>query len=119
MQHEKKEAQGLHPLGLKTVMKIEDIKQADNLGNQNSQDEDEPFDWANDPAVILHDQAAVAAYFNPFGELAVKQRDTFGEEVTIFVTPENVERFLKGLSERAGPLPTTKRLRVIDGGSTT
>jgi hypothetical protein len=101
------------------MMKMVDIKQADNLGNQNSQDEDEPFDWANDPAVILHDQAAVAAYFNPFGELVVKQRDTLGEEATIFVTPENVERFLEGLEERAAPKPAPKKLRVVDGGSTT
>jgi hypothetical protein len=97
------------------MMKMEDVKQANELGNSNSQDE--PFDWLNDPAVILHDQAAIAAYFNPCNELVIKQRDTLGEEATIFVTPENVERFLKGLSERAGPLTTTKKLRVVDGGS--
>jgi hypothetical protein len=101
------------------MMKEEALKQADELGNSNSQDEDEPFDWANDPAVILHDQAAVAAYFNPYNELVIKQRDTLGEEATIFVTPENVERFLEGLGERAAPKPAPKKLRVIDGGSTT
>jgi hypothetical protein len=97
---------------------MEDLKQADELGNSNSQ-EDENFDWLTDPAVILHDQAAVAAYFNKFDELVVKQRDTLGCEATIYIAPENVERFLRGLGERAGPLPTTKQLRVVDGESAT
>jgi hypothetical protein len=98
-------------------MKMEDVKQADELGNSNSQDE--PFDWLNDPAVILHDQAAIAAYFNRCNELVIKQRDTLGEEATIFITPENVERFLDGLGERAAPKPAPKKLRVVDGGSAT
>jgi hypothetical protein len=48
---------------------MENVSHADELGNSNS--EDEPFDWERDPAVILHDQAAVAAYFNPINELVI------------------------------------------------
>jgi hypothetical protein len=81
--------------------------------------EQERFDWDHDPAVILHDQAAVAAYLNPIDELVVKQRDTLGQEATIFIAPENVELFLQGLSKRAAPLPIAKKLCVVDGGSTT
>ena len=74
------------------------------------------FDWERDPAVILHDQAAVAAYFNPVNELVVKQRDTLGYEATIFITPENVQRFLEGLDVRARPA-APKKLKVIDRGN--
>ena len=61
------------------------------------------LDWENDPSVILRDQAAVAAYFNPHDELVIKQRDTMGYPATIFITPENVSRFLDGLDVRARP----------------
>ena len=61
------------------------------------------IDWENDPAVILRDQAAVAAFFNKFGELVVKQRDSLGCEAVLFVAPENVVRFLDGLDVRARP----------------
>jgi hypothetical protein len=94
------------------MMKMEDVKQADKLGNSNS--EKESFDWENDPAVILHDQAAVAAYFNKFDELVVKQRDTLGcPEATLFIAPENVDRFLEGLCGRARP---RKKPRLVSGG---
>jgi hypothetical protein len=76
----------------------------------------EEFDWQTDPAVILHDQAAVAAYFNKFGELVVKQRDTLGYEAVVFVAPENVEKFVHGLRDRALPA-TPKKLRVVEGGA--
>ena len=59
------------------------------------------FDWLNDPCVILRDQAGVAAYFNRFGELVIKQRDTLGGEGLIFIAPENVSKFLAGLRDRA------------------
>jgi len=89
---------------------MEDVSHADELGNP----EDEPFDWERDPSVILHDQAAIAAYRNKFGELVVKQRDTLGApEATLFVAPENVEAFLDGLCARARPC---KKPRLVSGG---
>ena len=65
------------------------------------EDEDCKFDWLNDPSVILRDQAGVAAYFNRFGELVVKQRDTLGAPATIYIAPENIPQFLAGLRDRA------------------
>ena len=63
-------------------------------------DDDGKFDWENDPSVILHDQAAVAAAFSKSGELVVRQRDTLGcHEATLYIAPE-----------------TTKKLRVVEGG---
>src|SRR4051794_15603608 len=74
----------------------------------------ERFDWNNDPSIILHDQAATAAYFNERGELIVRQRDTLGAEGFLFIAPENVEQFLQGLNARATKQPTT-RLKVVSG----
>ena len=91
---------------------MEDVKLTDEIGNLNSQDEDD-FDWETNPAVILHDQAAVAAYHNKFGELVVRQRDSLGCESTLYVAPENVETFLEGLSDRAR---RRKKLRLVSGG---
>ena len=65
------------------------------------EDEDWKFDWLNDPSVILRDQAGVAAYFNRFGELVVKQRDTLGTPAAIYIAPENVAKFLAGIRDRA------------------
>jgi hypothetical protein len=92
---------------------MNDVKQADELGNINSEQKGERFDWEHDPAVILHDQAAVAAYFNPFNELIIKQGDTLGSEATMFIAPENVERFLEGLCDRARP---RKKPCIVSGG---
>jgi hypothetical protein len=59
------------------------------------------FDWLNDPSVIVRDQAGVCAYFNRFGELVIKQRDTLGESATLYIAPENVSKVLSGLRDRA------------------
>jgi hypothetical protein len=81
------------------------------------------FDWENDPSVIIRDQAAVAVSHSPSGELVVRQRDTLGAEAILYVAPENIERFLTGLSDRASiSAPVTSlvqpstRLTVIKGG---
>jgi hypothetical protein len=86
---------------------MDDVHQADESGN------DENFDWETNPAVILHDQAAVAACFNRFGELIVRQRDSLGCESTLYVALENVEKFPEGLSDRARP---RKKPRLVSGG---
>jgi hypothetical protein len=110
VKQEKVEAQRRQPLSPKE----EQCTDVDSEPNLEAQDPDD-FDWLRDPAVILHDQAAVAAYFNPINELVVKQRDTLGYEATIFIAPENVEKFLDGLTLRARPAPR-KKLRLVDGG---
>ena len=65
------------------------------------EDEEWKFDWLNDPSVILRDQAGVAAHYNRFGELVVKQRDTMGQSAAIYIAPENISKFLAGLRESA------------------
>jgi hypothetical protein len=85
--------------------------------------EEDNFDWDNDPAVIIRDQAAVAVIHSPSGELVIRQRDTLGAEAILYVAPENIPQFLKGLSDRASRLEPvtsvvqlTTRLTVIKGG---
>jgi hypothetical protein len=85
------------------------------------------FDWENDPAVILRDQAAVAAYYNSSGELVVRQRDSMGCEAVLYVAPGNIPQFLHGLTDRAehadrpepvtSVVPASTRLTVIKGGA--
>jgi hypothetical protein len=96
-----------------------DIPKIGNPEDSKPGESPQAFDWDRDPSVILHDQAAVAAYFNSFGELIIKQRDTLGEEANLFIAPENVEKFLKGLGDRASPsAPTTMAmLKVVKGGA--
>ena len=82
------------------------------------------FDWENDPSVIIRDQAAVAVTHSKSGELVVRQRDTMGAEADLFIAPQNIPQFLKGLSDRASiSAPVTSivqpstRLTVIKGGA--
>ena len=82
------------------------------------------FDWENDPSIIVRDQAAIAVQYSEAGELVVRQRDTLGAEAILYVAPENIPQFLKGLSDRASrPEPVTSivqpstRLTVIKGGA--
>jgi hypothetical protein len=73
------------------------------------------IDWNNDPALVLHDQAATAVFFNLAGELVIKQRDTLGADGVILIASENVEKFVEGFNARARPI-RPKKLRVVDGG---
>jgi hypothetical protein len=67
-----------------------------------TQEEDWDFDWNNSPSVILREQSATAAYYNPFGALVIRQRDPFGDaDPFLVVEPENVAQFLSGLRDRA------------------
>ena len=83
------------------------------------------FDWENDPRVIIRDQAAIAVDYSESGELVILQRDTLGAEAHLFVAPENIPQFLKGLSDRASDLGArhlhrarrVRELTVIKGGA--
>jgi hypothetical protein len=101
------------------LAKHTELASLDNATDESEQEQTEwvveEIDWNNDPAVILHDQAATAAYFNRAGELVIKQRDTLGTDGVIYVAPENVEKFVHGLRDRALPA-LKKKLRVVEGG---
>lgn len=63
----------------------------------------EDFDWANDPAVILHEQRATAVYHNKFGGMVIRQERTWDEESDPYVVigAENAVTFMEALAKRA------------------
>jgi hypothetical protein len=110
MKPEKEEAGGLAPVDLKSTTELA-------APPTPTSDSVQAFDWENDPAVILHDQAATAAILSTLGELIIRQRDTLGAEASVYVTEENVAKFLDGLRDRARPTAPTTMLRVVKGGA--
>jgi hypothetical protein len=65
----------------------------------------EDFDWNNpdEDSIILQEQRATAAYRNRHGELIIRQRATWNDDLDTFVyiSPENEVAFLEGLAKRA------------------
>ena len=61
------------------------------------------FDWANDDAVILHEQRATAVYHNKFGGLVIRQEKSWDEESDPYVVigAENAVTFMEALAKRA------------------
>jgi hypothetical protein len=61
------------------------------------------FDWANDPAVILHEQRATAVYQNKFGGIVIRQERAWDEESDPYVVicAENAVTFMEALAKRA------------------
>lgn len=71
-------------------------------GPPNNTDYDD-FDWANDPAVILHEQRATAVYHNKFGGIVIRQERAWDEESDPYVVicAENAVTFMEALAKRA------------------
>ena len=70
-----------------------------------------PINWQDDPRIILHDQAAIAAYFDSSGDLVIEQCDTLGAEGIIFVSPENLRQFAQAINRLAGAQTPAERMR--------
>ena len=58
-------------------------------------DDDDPFDGS----VVLPEQAAIAIYRNPRDELVIRQRRWPDDDVCIFISPGNEQRFLDALCD--------------------
>ena len=78
--------------------------------NANPESTQSPVNWQGDDRIILHDQAAVAAYFNKHDDLVVEQCDTLGNEGFIVIAPELVKLFAQAISRLAGDT-TAERAR--------
>lgn len=63
---------------------------------------DSNFDWSDNPAVILQEQPATAVYFNPDGQLVIRQRASWcnDEDFFIVISPENCNTLLDGIAAR-------------------
>jgi hypothetical protein len=66
-------------------------------------DDNEEFDWANDPSVILQEQRATAVYRNGYGGIVIRQEKYWNEETdpVVVITPENFVTFSEALAKRA------------------
>jgi hypothetical protein len=57
------------------------------------------FDWANDPAIVIKRQPAIAIYVNCRGELVIRQEAGIGfdEDECVFVRPDHVVKLIGAL----------------------
>jgi hypothetical protein len=67
-------------------------------------DDSDEFSWARDNAVIVREQRATAIYFNPEGELVIRQQATWDreEDAFIFISKPFQEAFLDRLCDVLG-----------------
>ena len=62
----------------------------------------EDFDWDDAEAVVLHEQPETAVYWNPNGDLVIRQRRWPDDDVFVVITESSVDRFLDKLTDICG-----------------
>lgn len=60
------------------------------------------FSWCDDESVVLPDQQAVAVYFNPAGELVIRQKQWPGDDQFIYIGPAFQNTFIDKLTDAMG-----------------
>ena len=87
---------------LEKIEKIERAEAARAVLAQAGEDDDE-FDWETDDSVVLKEQRATAVYHNRKGELIIRQRAAWNDDLDafVFVSPENIVEFLEGAAKKA------------------
>jgi hypothetical protein len=63
------------------------------------------FDWSDQESVVLTEQPETAVYWNPRGELVIRQRRWPDDDPCIFISPHNVAAFIDRLTDLCG-IPT-------------
>jgi hypothetical protein len=53
----------------------------------------EPFDWSDDPAIVLRRRDAVAAYINCDGDVCILQQQHIEDDISIVIPREDAEYF--------------------------
>jgi hypothetical protein len=72
-------------------------------------DDPNEFNWASDTdAVILPEQFLTACYFNPKGELVIRQRRWPDDDQFIFIAPESIDTFIDKVTDIVG-IPSVGR----------
>jgi hypothetical protein len=61
----------------------------------------EPFDWSNDPAVILQRREPVAAYLNADGQVCIIQQRWPDDDAVICIPREDAEYFASRIAALA------------------
>jgi hypothetical protein len=61
------------------------------------------FSWDDAEAVVLHEQPETAVYWNPNGDLVIRQRRHWpDDDVWVVITGDSVDRFLDKLTDICG-----------------
>jgi hypothetical protein len=62
----------------------------------------EDFDWSNTNSVVLEQQPRTAVYWNPVGQLVIRQYDWPDEDSCIVISKTSLDEFLDKLTEICG-----------------
>lgn len=67
------------------------------------------FNWDNEDLIAVSEQAAIAVYTNPKGDVVIQQAGQYGpsEDASVVVTPENVRALAQAIMREAGVEPVT------------
>jgi hypothetical protein len=60
------------------------------------------FTWADGEDVVIRERRAIAAYFNQFGELVIRQKCWPEDDPIIYVPHDDILNFLEKLSDICG-----------------
>jgi hypothetical protein len=69
---------------------------------------DDDFDWSSNgedsDSIVVNHQPAIAVYLNPRNEVVIRQEGHYGpdEDQFVFVTKDNVTKFVQAILEAAG-----------------
>jgi hypothetical protein len=66
--------------------------------------DDNKFDWNDDDSIILKEQKAIAAYYNPAGGLVIRQKADWDEDrdTYVVITSTNCDAFIDRLTDIMG-----------------
>jgi hypothetical protein len=71
-----------------------------------NRDDDNRFDWSEEDNVVCHEQPRSAVYFNPRGQVVIRQQadyHAFDEDSFVFFSIENVPALIESLRALISP----------------
>jgi hypothetical protein len=88
-------------------LSLKDLESVDNVTASSPEPagQEGEFDWSDTECVVLPEQPETAVYWNPRGELAIRQRRWPDDDSIIYITRANIDTFLDRLTEICG-VPT-------------
>jgi hypothetical protein len=79
------------------------------LGTLPEQDTSDDFDWSGE-GVVIREQPATAIYFNPNGDLVIRQKAAYpDDDPFVYIEPDHIEAFLDKLCDLCGVPSVGKR----------
>ena len=77
-----------------------DLKKVEGMSQSDGETVD--FDWDDRESVVLPEQPETAVYWNPRGELVIRQRRWPDDDSIIYITRANLDTFLDRLTDICG-----------------